>query len=314
MRRYGCRWSMVAFVVAATVCGWARPAPAQPAPKPAARQPTPPEPTPPGSEPTPPGAEPAPPGAEPTPPGAEPTPPGTEPAPPGQPRAAAAPAGSGKLGSISWQDIVTVPRRPILKYHRVELLPQFNLSINSNVIRHYGFGGEINFFLSETFWLGIEGTYYQQQQLEHYFLIGYNDRVLPSVNRYRFSGFLNFGYVPIYGKFAIFNRWIFQWEAWVQGGVGVFESEWIPRDPADLGTTNYLVAGHIDLGTRVFISKWLALNVFLKDYLFADKYEPANRMGHQVPSNSDSRFVQNLVFGVGLGLFLPTGFEYKYLR
>src|SRR3954471_16439699 len=71
-------------------------------------------------EPSPPGSEPAPPGNEPAAPGAnEPAAPGTEPTPPGAP--APAETATGPVGSISWRDIVTVPRRPILKYHRVEI-------------------------------------------------------------------------------------------------------------------------------------------------------------------------------------------------
>jgi outer membrane beta-barrel protein len=263
------------------------------------------EPTPPGSEPAPPPSEPAPPGAEPA---AEATPPGAE---------AAQPAAKGeKLGALSWRDILTVPRRPILKYHRVELIPTYNVTINSSTVRHHGFGGVFNFFLSETLNLGIEATYYQQQLLEHYFLRGLDDRVLPSVNRYRWGANINFGYVPIYGKFALFNRWIFQWEAYVQAGVGVVQTEWIPRDPANNSATNFDIQWHVDFGTRLFLTKWLAIHAYLKDYMFVDKLEPSDRMGMQnlTADKGDSRFIQDLVFGVGVGMFLPTGFEYKYTR
>src|SRR5689334_2734310 len=112
MRRFDGRASLVALCAAAFLCGYVRTAHAQ-------------EPTPPASEPAPPGSEPSPPpGNEPSPPGGEPTPPGAEPTPPGQAAAPTAETGEkGKLGSISWRDIVTVPRRPILKYHRVEFIP-----------------------------------------------------------------------------------------------------------------------------------------------------------------------------------------------
>jgi len=223
----------------------------------------------------------------------------------------------GKLGSISWRDIVVVPRRPILKYHRVEFIPTYNLTINNPLIRQHGFGGIINFFLSETLNLGVEGTYYQPQQQEHYFLRGYNDRVLPSANRYWWSAALNFGYVPFYGKFALFDRWIFQWEGYVQAGLGVIQTEWVPRDPAFRSATNYDVFGVVTIGTRLFLTKWLAIHAYLKDYLFADSFEPSSRMdttnSGPLPKGS-SQFVQNLVFGVGVGMFLPTGFEYKYTR
>jgi outer membrane beta-barrel protein len=275
------------------------------------------EPTPPGGEPTPPaGGEPAPPpGGEPAPPGgSEPAAPGSEPTSPGEPAKPPPTPERGQLGSLSWKDILTVPRRPILKYHRVELIPTYNLSINNTLYRHHGFGGIINFFLSETLNIGIEGTYYIPQQLEHYFLRGLDDRVLPSVNQYIWSATVNFGYVPIYGKFALFNKWIFQWEAYIQAGIGVMQTEWITRDPANRSATNYDVLWHVDLGTRLFLTKWLAIHAYIKDYMFVDKFEPASRTNPTSVPEGVSEFVQNIVFGVGVGMFLPTGFEYKYTR
>jgi outer membrane beta-barrel protein len=232
------------------------------------------------------------------------------------PPATATPVAGKKPGTISWRDIVVVPRRPILKYHRVELVPTYAVNFNSSVVRQHSFGGIVNFFLSETLSIGVEAAYIQPQTLEHYFLRGLDDRVLPSVNRYRWNADVNFGYVPIYGKFALFNRWILQWEAYVQAGVGVIQTEWIPRDPANEGATNFNVQWHVDFGTRLFLTKWLAFHAYLKDYMFVDKFEPAVRDTRTVPDESkfESRFVQNLVFGVGIGMFLPTNFEYKYTR
>jgi outer membrane beta-barrel protein len=297
MRRFRGRASILGLCASLAICGVARQAAAQGEP---------------AGEPAPPAGEPAPPAGEPAPPpAAEPSPPGAgEPAPPGGTAPAPAEAKPGQLGSISWQDIVIVQRLPILKYHRVELIPTYNVTINNSLIRHHGFGGIINFFLSERLNLGIEGTYYQNQNLDHYFLRGLDDRVLPSVNRYFWSATFNFGYVPAYGKFALFNKWIIQYEVYVQAGVGVIQTDWIPRDPANSSVTNYDVLWHVDLGTRVFITKWLAFHAYLKDYMFVDSFEPATRQGN----NGDSRFVQNIVFGVGIGMFLPTSFEYKYTR
>jgi outer membrane beta-barrel protein len=270
-------------------------------------------------EPTPPGSEPTPPGSEPTPPGSEPTPPGTEPKPPGsEPNAAAtsenaAASAEGQLGAKSWRDIIVAQRRPILKYHRVEIIPTYNVTLNSSVIRHHGFGGIFNFFLSETLNIALEATYYQQQDLEHHFLRGLDDRVLPSVNRYWWSAAFNFGYVPIYGKLAFFNKLILQWEAYIQAGLGVIQTEWIPRDPQFTSQTNYNVMWHVDIGLRTFLTKWLVLQAYLKDYMFVDSYEPSKRtVGGNDPGTAG--FVNNVVFGVGIGMFLPTSFEYKYTR
>ncbi len=224
-----------------------------------------------------------------------------------------------RLGSISWRDIVVVPRRAILKYHRVELIPTYNVSMNNPLVQHHGWGGIINFFLSETMSLGLEATYYvadDHQALGHRFLRGLDDRVLPAENIYRWSGAANFGYVPLYGKFAIFNRWIAQWEIYLQGGVGVIQTEWVNRDPDPnySAATNYDVMWHLDLGTRFFITKWLVFHAYLKDYMFIDSFEPESRTQNDGVPSGVKQFVQNVTFGIGVGMFLPTNFEYKYTR
>jgi outer membrane beta-barrel protein len=118
----------------------------------------------------------------------------------------------------------------------------------------------------------------------------------------------------MYGKFALFNKWIFQWETYIQAGIGVMQTDWIPRDPANASATNYDVLWHVDIGTRLFLTKWLAIHAYLKDYMFVDKFEPPSRMNPKAIPDGVSEFVQNIVFGVGVGMFLPTGFEYKYTR
>ena len=41
---------------------------------------------------------------------------------------------------------------------------------------------------------------------------------------------LSFGYIPAYGKFALFNKHIVHWEIIGSAGVGVHQHEIIPRD------------------------------------------------------------------------------------
>jgi outer membrane beta-barrel protein len=139
---------------------------------------------------------------------------------------------------------------------------------------------------------------------------------VPSANRFFWSAAFNFGYVPMYGKFALFDKLIFQWEAYVQAGIGVIQTQWIPRDPANDAATNFNVLWHVDLGTRFFLTKWLVIQVYIKDYMFVDKLEPTNRTTTTLPAESTyvNQFINNVVFGVGVGMFLPTGFEYRYTR
>jgi outer membrane beta-barrel protein len=223
-----------------------------------------------------------------------------------------------KPGTKNWQDILVVPRRAVLKRRRLEFMPTYNVTINNGVVRHHGFGGSLNFYLSEALFIGLEGTYYVRQLQDRYFLLGLDQRVLPSVNRYIWSAFLTFGYVPIHGKFTLFNRAIGHWDVYAQLGLGVFQSEIIPRDPASEGFSSFLISGMVGIGSRLWLSRWLGIDVYVKDYMFADQLEPTSRTpgesGEQAKSRAESQFTFNIVFGVGLSIFLPPGFEYKQMR
>ncbi len=227
-------------------------------------------------------------------------------------------------------EIVAVTYRPVLKRRRVEFMPTYNVTINDSVVRHHGFGGQLNIYLSEAFFIGVEGTYYAKQLTDRYFLLGVDQRVLPSVNHYVWSALLDFGYVPIHGKFTFFNSGIGHWEVYIAAGVGIFQSDVIPRDPANAGFTNYLISGLLPaVGARMWLSKWFAIDVYIKNYLFADKLEPTTRVAGDTPDpvtgmcmaptgcakdNPVSQFTFDLTFGLGVSFFLPPSYQYKTLR
>jgi outer membrane beta-barrel protein len=271
-----------------------------------------------GKEAQPPGEAPAEPPAEP--PAAEP--PSSDPQKDAE--KATTPVEEVKPGTKNWSDILVVPRRAVLKRRRLEFMPTYNVTINNTVIRHHGVGGALNFYLSEALFIGLEGTYYINDNLKdlhgRYFLLGLDQRVVPSVNRYLWSAFLTFGYVPIHGKFTLFNRAIGHWDVYAQLGLGVFQSEIIPRDPANENEKfkSILISGMVGLGSRLWLAKWIGLDAYVKNYMFADQLEPSSRApgekGETAKQRAESQFTFNIVFGIGLSIFLPPGFEYKQMR
>ena len=74
--------------------------------------------------------------------------------------------------------------------------------------------------------VSTEDSYYTYEYESHY-------KILPAINKTIFSALLDFGYVPAYGKFALFNRAIVHWEGYVSLGVGAFMSQVIPVKPSD---------------------------------------------------------------------------------
>jgi outer membrane beta-barrel protein len=220
--------------------------------------------------------------------------------------------------TLSWQDIVVVPRKRFLKGGRFEFAPFTGVSLNDILIRHYVFGLDLNFFLSNAMWIGLQGNYYVKALTEREELIGLQYNRIPTLNKYLYGGSLNFGYAPVYGKFAWFNKSILHWEIFASGGVGVTQTEIIPRIPGDATFTNLSITPNIAIGGRFFLFDSLTVNYAVRDYIVLDKFEPTNRTAGEpiatVKANAEGKMVNNIMFYLGVGFYLPTKFQYKTPR
>ncbi len=227
---------------------------------------------------------------------------------------------SRELKPVSWQDIVVVMRKPFLKIRRTDLMPFLSTTMNDNMIRHYSAGGQFNYFLTDVLAVGVEGQYYTKQFREPFDLVGRQARRLPTINKYNFSAALNFHYVPVYGKFAILDKKLVAWETYFTAGVGVTQSEVVPRDPRFPGFTNLLITPNIGASMRFFLFQWLTVNVGIRDYIFVDKFEPLlrdqmnNTTAEAAKANADSTLINNLMFQIGVSFWIPPTFEYTTFR
>jgi outer membrane beta-barrel protein len=221
---------------------------------------------------------------------------------------------------LSWSDIVTVVRKPFLKVRRTELYPFVGTTMNDNMIRHYTVGGELAYYLTDVLAIGVEGMYYQRAFREPFDLVARQARRLPTVNEYKWSAALNFHYVPVYGKFALFDKRIVTWEVQFVAGIGAGQSEVIPRDTKFPGFTNFLIQPNVGAGMRFFLAKWLTVNAGIRNYIFIDKFEPTNRevgmndTAEAAKENADTAFINNVMFQIGVSFWLPTSFEYTTFR
>jgi len=226
--------------------------------------------------------------------------------------------------TLSWQDIVVVPRKAFIKSGRLELAPIAGITINDNLIRHYMFAIDLNYFLTDALWVGLQGQYFVKQMSTQAELVGLQFNRTSTMNRYLYGGAFNMGYVPVYGKFAWFNRSIIHWEIWASGGVGATFTEVIARDPADQGKAfkNTALTPNFGIGTRFFLTQWLTVNFAIRDYLIIDRFEPlppTNGMPECADSAAckaaaDNALVNNFIAYLGVGMYLPTKFTYKTPR
>ena len=235
-----------------------------------------------------------------------------------KPAAAKSAADADARAAANATDIVVVQRRSFLKAGRVELQPLSGVSVNDTLIRHWAFGGELNYFLSEVFAVGLQGMYFVKERTERESLVGLQYNRIATLNQYLWTAALNFSYLPVYGKFSLFNKYIFHWEGYVSGGAGVTHTEILPRRPRDEAFDTYAITANLGAGARLYVWDWMSLNAGLRDFVFNDKFEPTSRRSDQnvadVEKNADSQFVHNVMFYVGVGFYLPPSFTYRTPR
>jgi outer membrane beta-barrel protein len=225
-----------------------------------------------------------------------------------------------KKTPLSWQDIVVVVRKPFLKSHRAEFFPFAGTSMNDNMIRHYTVGGEIAYYLTDVLAVGVEALYYVPSFREPFDLVARQARRLPTINQYNWSGALNFHYVPVYGKFAVLDHKLVTWEAQFTAGIGASQSEVVERDTHFPGFKNLLISPNFGASMRFFLTKWLTVNLGVRDYVFYDHFEPKNRSlemnatADQAKSHADGALINNVMFQVGVSFWIPPSFEYTTFR
>ncbi|MBN2724817.1 MAG: outer membrane beta-barrel domain-containing protein [Deltaproteobacteria bacterium] len=216
-----------------------------------------------------------------------------------------------------WSDIKVVPRKLILKQNRVELIPYFGTTLNDNLIRHILVGGEFSYYISDALSFSVGGHTYIKQQTDRAYLTGLQQRTLPTLNTYLYSATLNANYEAAYGKMAIHNSKILQWGIFLSGGVGVTGTEIIPRNAGHESWVNTNITIQVGVGFRVFISKWLTVWLSMRNYMMQDRFENINRTEASAAiaeEDAAARFINNIVFQVGLSVFFPTDFDYTTFR
>jgi outer membrane beta-barrel protein len=224
-----------------------------------------------------------------------------------------------KIGevAISWQDVIVVMRKPFLKASRIELLPAVGLSLNDNMIRHFELDAQLIYWLTDVLGVGVQAQYFTHDFLEPHDLVARAYRRLPTLNKYNFAGAVNFHYTPFYAKFAVFNSWIWHFEGMVTAGVGVTQTEVIPRDPELPGWKNFNITPNVGVTMRFFLAKWLTIDLAVKDYVFVDKFESVNRTSANVDiakGEATDQLINNIMFSAGVSFWLPTTFEYTTFR
>lgn len=231
-------------------------------------------------------------------------------------------APEGEEDAVGPHPIWAVQRIYALRARRVDLQPAFGLSLNDPYMQHQSISLSASYFITEVLAVGVSFNFYRWLEAErklNFQLSRATHQNVP-INEYFWGGQLNFTYVPMYGKFAMFKEWILHWDVWVIGGGGfIFTRPRAKIDPEyrDFDFTMKFCF-NVGIGARLFLSRFLALYVELRDYIYPEELESLETSSNEEWRKDDSNWLDedykltnNVTLHVGVSLFIPFVFEYK---
>jgi outer membrane beta-barrel protein len=217
-------------------------------------------------------------GTEPAP---SPSPPGVDTDAPGQPA----------------DRIKAVPRKGLLKRHRLELTPAAAVSVNDPYYLHANVGGSAVYYPRDSFGVGVGAEYF-------YAHVGYASltdvrRALTSVPP-QFTPpslllHVDLYWVPLYGKVSLYDSGIAQFDVYGSVGAGM----------AKAFSGNSALEVNIGIGQHYVVAPWLSLRLELRDHLFIDTFVSNNQTGSSVQNY--------MLLSLGMSFYVPTTFEYSAL-
>lgn len=195
-----------------------------------------------------------------------------------------------QTGTDSEKNIRVVQQKSFMMYHRVEVVPTFTLALNENVTRHIGVGAQARFHITDEWSIGVDYIKYYGKYTDLYRDIIDQFESSPREMFMNFYVGANASYVPLYGKFLFFGLGPVHWDLHLMAGLGATR----------INAEDYKVTGNIGLGVRFRIWKFLTFNAEIRDYMFMGTY------------TREDQFVNNVVFTLGLGIFVPFDYDYAY--
>ncbi len=211
---------------------------------------------------------------------------------------------------------------------RFEIQPVFALSINDPFVKHYAVGAELDFWITNRFAIGVTGAGFFGRKTPAYDRIRYQTSLLLTANEVLWEASGTLLYEMMYGKVALFNRFLLHWEAYIQGGGGVISTRVLPRYEAiHEPFTNYRGQGNFAIGSRFYVSglKWMSFNFSVRNFVYSDKYEPPNRTPKEAAgagvfsakgakAQSVNKLTFNSLLYIGVSFYIPPTFQYSTRR
>jgi outer membrane beta-barrel protein len=225
------------------------------------------------------------------------------------------------------KQIYAVQQAYALRVRRFEISPYYSFTLNDQFVSHNAPGLSLNYYISNVLAVGLNGNAYRfgsaanlNRDSDFNAQTRRAARVAVPLTELDWSASANFTYVPMYGKFAGFGDFIFHYDAYVVGGVGVLSDRPIAVIDPDNRTfeSKINLAFNAGLGLRIFFNRWFAANLEVRDYIFFDKLEnttiavdPNQARNPDTWYDDKSRLTNNVQAQIGFSVFLPFSWEYR---
>jgi outer membrane beta-barrel protein len=220
------------------------------------------------------------------------------------------------------EEIYAVQRMYVLRGGRFELAPSLAFTVNDPYVSHPALSVGLNYWVTNVLAVGANFLWYQgiESESDLNFSVRRSARLAVPITEYQLGAHLNFTYVPIYGKFSMFNSSIFQWDSYLVGGVGMMRTRPVAVvDPAvRTFDFDWRVAFNAGIGIRVFVTRFFTIFGELRDYIYLEKLENLNvELGKDRERKStwidqNATLTNNVTAQLGVTLFFPFTFEYRY--
>jgi outer membrane beta-barrel protein len=205
-----------------------------------------------------------------------------------------------------------------LRVRRFEINPYWSITLNDQFVSHPGPGIQLNYYITNVLYAGLDGNYYQPFNVDSDFnaQVRRAARVAVPLVEYQWSAGLHAGYVFSYGKFAGFQDFIFHYDAYAVGGVAFLSARPIPVIDPDNRSFDYEpeLGMSVGIGLRVFFSKWFGATFELRNYVVPERRE--NLIIAPNPTDKatwvgDKELVVHTQFQMGASIFIPFSFDYR---
>jgi outer membrane beta-barrel protein len=219
-------------------------------------------------------------------------------------------------------EIYAVQQQYVIKAGRFEIMPYFEITMNDQFVGHNAPGLALNYYITQVLAVGVNANWYDglNADSEFNFQNRRAARIAVPLNVYQLSADLNFTYVPMYGKFAGFGDFIFHYDVYIDGGVGLIRTKPLPiidPDNRSFPDWNNLVNFDVGIGLRIFANRWAAFTVEVRDLIYSEKIEALNiapgkaALDKATWYDTNTHITNDVQLQFGLSFLLPTSFEYR---